>query len=156
MDYIIYICYVNLLRKIKDNSICKIEVISILSDQPLVLTPTEGNFSQNIDAELAFDQTYFTAKSCYLEETGKDTDAGFQYLQEFGLKIPTNKDRIKFLKYFRVLRLIRLHCSDETFVEIGRNDLEQNVPMKGSFETDENFTLLKWSVQTVFPFDFKE
>lgn len=156
MDYIIYICFVNLLRKIKDNNICKIEVISILSDQPLVLTPTEGNFSQNQDAELTFDKTYFTANSCYLEENGKDTDAGYQYLQEFGFKIPTNKDRIIFLKYFRVLRLIRLHYCDQTFVEIGRNDLEQNAPMKGSFETDENFTLFKWSVQTVFPFDFKE
>ena len=155
MDYIIYICFVNLLRKIKDNSICKIELISILSDQPLVLKPKEGNFSQNLDADLSFDQTYFTAKSCYLEETGKDTDAGFQYLQEFGFKIPTNQERIRFLKYFRVLRLVRLRYCDETFVDIGRNDLEQNIPMKASFETDGDFTLIKWSVQTVFPFDFK-
>lgn len=156
MDYYIYICFVDLFRKIEDNSIVKIELISMLSDQPLVITPMEGNFSENADVELRMNEVYFTAKSCYLEENGKNTDAGYQYLQEFGFKIPTNKDRVAFLKYFRILRQIRLHYCDGSHTDIGRNDYHQNTPMKGSFETVQNFTNLKWSVQTIFPFGFKK
>ena len=146
----------NLLRNIKDNSIIKIELVSVLSDQSIVFAPVEGNFSQNNTGVATFDQIYFTADSCYLEETGKETAAGYPYLQEFGFKIPTNKNRVTFLNYFKILKLIRFHHCDGTFVDIGRNDYEQNTPMVGSFETISTFTSIKWSVQTIFPYDYNQ
>lgn len=146
----------NLLRNIKDNSIVRIELVSVLSDQALVLTPVEGNFSVSDSALVTFGSVYFTAGSCYLEESGKETNAGYQYLQEFGFKIPTNKDRVAFLKYFKILKLIRFYHCDGTFVDIGRNDYEQNKAMAGSFETISTFTAIKWAVQTIFPYDYNQ
>lgn len=145
----------NFLRKIKDNVIIRVELLSIFNDAPLIIDPQEGNFSLNQDATAQFNQVYFTVDSCYLTEDGKPTDAGDQYLQQFGFKIPTNKDRVEFLKYFKKLKTIRAFCSDGTYIEMGRNDFHQNTVMKAAFSTDGDFTKIDWSIQTIFPFDFK-
>lgn len=146
----------NFLRKISDNHIVKVELISVLSDQPLTITPKEGNFSETELADAVFDTVYFTVASPDLSESGKDTTAGYQYLQEFSFKFPTNEDRRKFLMYFRYLKIIRIHFCKGKHVDLGRNDYHQNTPIKGKFSTDKNFTQVSWQIQTIFPFEFIE
>ena len=146
----------NLLRNIQDNKICRVEVVSVLSDQPLVLEPVEGQFSETAEVNASFNSIYFTVDSCYLEENGKPTIAGDMYVQDFGFKIPTNVDRVTFLKYFKILKMIRLIYINGYHTDICRNDFTSNIPMKATFSTEGKFTLIKWSRETIFPFTFSQ
>lgn len=146
----------NFLRKISDNKINKVELISALSDQPLVIVPVEGDFSKTDLAEASFSGVYFTVSSADLGENGKDTDAGYQYMQEFSFKFPTNKERRAFLNYFRIVRHIKIHFCNGAHTYLGRNDYAQNRLISGTFSTDGNFTKISWAVQSIFPFEFME
>lgn len=146
----------NFLRKVTDNKINKVELISVLSDQPLAIVPKEGDFSATDLADALFDKVYFTVSSAELTENGKDTEAGYQYVQEFSFKFPTNEDRKKLLMYFRILRHIRISFCNGKQVYLGRNDYEQNRLISGQFSTDGKFTRIQWAVQSIFPFEFME
>lgn len=146
----------NFLRKITDNHIIKVELISVLSDQVLQLAPLEGHFSKTDLGIVVSDGVYFTVDSPQFTESGKPTAAGYQYLQEFSFKTPANSDRIEYLRRFRYLKAIRIHFCNGRYVDLGRNDYHQNHPITGEFETDKNFTRIAWQIQTIFPFQFIE
>lgn len=146
----------NFLRQITDNMINRVELISLLSDEALNITPPEGNFSKTNVAEASFDQIYFTVSSAFLGEEGKDTESGYLYNQEFSFKFPTNAKRKEIINRFRELKLIRVHYCNGKYTDIGRNDYYQNKSITGSFSTDKDFTTMKWSVSAIFAFEYQE
>lgn len=146
----------NFLRQITDNMINRVELISLLSDEVLNITPPEGNFSESGVAEAAFDQIYFTVSTPSFTEDGKDTESGWLYTQEFSFKFPTNSKRKEILNRFRELKLIRIRYCNGKHTDIGRNDFYQNKPITGSYSTDGNFTVIKWIVSAIFAFEYQQ
>lgn len=145
----------NFLRQITDNMINRVELISLLSDEVLNITPPQGNFSKTNLAEADFDQTYFTVSSPFFGEEGKDTESGWLYNQEFSFKFPTNTQRKVILNRFRELKLIRIHYCNGMFTDVGRNDFYRNKSVTATYSTDRDFTTMKWSVNAIFPFEFQ-
>lgn len=142
------------LRKISNNDICKVELLSVLDQDVLELLPVEGFFSKNSKIDTNLDDLYFTSGYAELSESGSETKDGYLYEQNFGLRFPTNEDRGLILKRFRYLKLIRLHLHNGKKVEIGRNDYRQNKHMVAKFDTTQQFTELSWSIKTIFAFDY--
>ncbi|HCR78012.1 MAG TPA: hypothetical protein DIW37_16715 [Chryseobacterium sp.] len=134
----------------------RVELISLLSDEVLNITPPEGNFSKSNIAEAAFDQIYFTVSTPSFTEDGKDTESGMLYTQEFSLKFPTNTKRKEILNRFRELKIIRLHYCNGKYTDIGRNDFYQNKSITAAFSTDRDFTMMKWIVTAIFPFEYQD
>lgn len=145
----------NFLREITDNMINRVELISLLDDVSLNITPPQGNFAASSIGEVAFDEVYFTVSSPSLTEEGKDSDSGFLWTKEFSFKFPTNSKRAEMVNRFRELKAIRLHYCNGNYTDLGRNDYHQNKTITASFATDKDFTTASWAVNSIFPFEFQ-
>ena len=146
----------NFLRQITDNMINRVELVSLLSDEVLNITPPEGNFSKSAIANADFDQVYFTVSSPSLSEEGEDSDSGFLWPKEFSFKFPTNAQRGVILNRFKELKLIRLHYCNGNFTDLGRNDYHQNKSLTARISTDGNFTQMSWTINSIFPFEYQK
>lgn len=145
----------NILREITDNMINRVELISLLDEVSLNITPPEGNFAASSIGEAAFDEVYFTVSSPSLTEDGKDTDSGFLWTKEFSFKFPTNTQRTTILNRFRELKVIRLHYCNGSFTDLCRNDYHQNKSITAAVSTVKEFTTMSWALNSIFPFEFQ-
>lgn len=146
----------NFKRDLVDNKIVKIELVGYLSDQSIMISPPEGNFSKSRIGNVNFDGVYFTINSVELAESGKDTIAGFQYVQSFSFNFPNNKVKTKFIRRFKALRTIRVWYCGDRYTDLGRNDYHQNKPMVAQFNNSQDFLNISYEVQTIFPYEIQE
>lgn len=144
----------NYLRKRRNRYVTKIELLSALQPDALLISPPDGFTDQPVNVE--YNGVYFTISSLVLGQRGRKVRGGTAYSVTLEFSFPLFKGFGLFLMNFRQLAEIKLTLNTGEIIRINKNDVALNKPIDVEFDNTLEKIDFTAATTSIFPLDLHE
>lgn len=144
----------NYLRKRRNRFVTKVELLSALQPDALLISPPDGFTDQPVDVE--YNGVYFTISSLVLSQRGRKARGGNAHSISLEFSFPLFKGYGLFLLNFRQLSEIKLTLNTGETVRINKNDVALNKPIDVEFANTLEKIDFTAATTSIFPLDLHE
>lgn len=144
----------NYLRKRRNRYVTKVELLSALQPDALLISPPDGFTDQPVNVE--YNGVYFTISSLQLSQRGRKVRGGTAYSVTLEFSFPLFQGYGLFQMNFRQLAEIKLTLNTGEIMRINKNDVALNKPIDVEFENTLEKIDFTAALTSVFPLDLHE